>query len=283
MSGSVLYGYYGHHKCATTWVRRLVDKVCQLIGINSATIHSVSQADSDLPKYVEANKIGFLNFTNAAFEHVETLGQIPGIHVIRDPRDIIVSAYFSHLKTHPTDGWEALNAHRQKLNELNKEDGLIEELSYSFSNLKSIGDWNYDRPNIAEMRFEELATNPYDFALHAFRHLGLLDERNTSIRTWLRDGRAVIGRRLRVSALAPATIPSGQLLALVSKMSFSKLADGRKSGEEDTSSHFRKGVAGDWKNHFTRRVEEQFKSHYPDLLQTLGYETDDAWTANSSS
>ena len=28
-----------------------------------------------------------------------------GIHLIRDPRDIVVSGYFSHLKTHPENEW----------------------------------------------------------------------------------------------------------------------------------------------------------------------------------
>ncbi|MDZ7673816.1 MAG: sulfotransferase domain-containing protein [Acidimicrobiales bacterium] len=50
----------------------------------------------------------------------------------------------------------------------------------------------------------------------------------------------------------------------------------RPPGEEDVTSHLRKGVAGDWVNHFDAEHIEYFKAHYGDLLQ-FHYETSNDW------
>ena len=52
---------------------------------------------------------------------------------------------------------------------------------------------------------------------------------------------------------------------------------GRKPGQEDRSSHFRKGVHGDWVNHFTPEHLQDFKERYEDLLFEFGYETEPDW------
>ena len=61
------------------------------------------------------------------------------------------------------------------------------------------------------------------------------------------------------------------------KYSFKKLSGGRKTGEENTNSHYRNGKRGDWKNHFTEKHKTVFKEKYGDLLIKLGYETDYDW------
>jgi LPS sulfotransferase NodH len=47
---------------------------------------------------------------------------------------------------------------------------------------------------------------------------------------------------------------------------------GRKPGEEQAGSFFRKGVAGDWKGVFNERDREVYKRHAGELLLDLGYE-----------
>ncbi len=63
----------------------------------------------------------------------------------------------------------------------------------------------------------------------------------------------------------------------VEAASFENLSEGRKRGEEDETSFFRKGVAGDWKNVFTRRDRRVFKQEAGELLIRLGYERDSGW------
>jgi hypothetical protein len=63
----------------------------------------------------------------------------------------------------------------------------------------------------------------------------------------------------------------------VEAASFERLSKGRKRGEEDVTSFFRKGVAGDWRNVFTERDKEIFKEEAGELLIELGYETGREW------
>ena len=63
----------------------------------------------------------------------------------------------------------------------------------------------------------------------------------------------------------------------VSSASFEKLSRGRQRGQEDTSSFYRKGVAGDWNNYFTERDKQIYKEEAGELLIRLGYERDLDW------
>jgi hypothetical protein len=63
----------------------------------------------------------------------------------------------------------------------------------------------------------------------------------------------------------------------VDSASFEKLSRGRERGEEDPSSFYRKGVAGDWKKYFTEEDRRVFKEEAGELLIRLGYEEDLDW------
>ena len=63
----------------------------------------------------------------------------------------------------------------------------------------------------------------------------------------------------------------------VSSASFERLSRGRKRGQEDPTSFFRKGVAGDWSSVFTEQDRKVFKQEAGDLLVELGYEKDHDW------
>lgn len=63
----------------------------------------------------------------------------------------------------------------------------------------------------------------------------------------------------------------------VGSASFEKLSKGRKRGEEDASSFFRKGVAGDWEGVFTEQDRRIFEEVAGALLVRLGYESGEGW------
>src|ERR687889_161536 len=63
----------------------------------------------------------------------------------------------------------------------------------------------------------------------------------------------------------------------VGSASFEKLSRGRERGQEDPSSFYRKGIAGDWKNYFTEEDRRVFKEEAGELLIRLGYEEGLDW------
>lgn len=68
-----------------------------------------------------------------------------------------------------------------------------------------------------------------------------------------------------------ATCTPDIITQLYEANSFEKLS-GRKTGEEDISSFFRKGIIGDWKNHFDAKSLEIFNQHAAASLVAMGYD-----------
>lgn len=71
----------------------------------------------------------------------------------------------------------------------------------------------------------------------------------------------------------------GTVRACVAACRFERLSGGRKPGEADSGSFFRKGVAGDWRQHFTPEATARFKEVAGDFLIESGYERDGGWHA----
>ena len=64
---------------------------------------------------------------------------------------------------------------------------------------------------------------------------------------------------------------------VAAKLNFSIFSDGRKKGEENVKSHFRKGVSGDYVNHFNGLHKAICKQRIGRHLIELGYEINLCW------
>lgn len=271
-----LLAYFGHHKAASTWIASIIDVICADTGWNLAYLPEPRHFDHDLPGYVAKNKIDFISFVNARMGHIKDLPEFRGFHVVRDPRDVIASGYFSHLSKHPTHDWPELIPHRKVLQSVSKEEGMLAEIEFSEQFLKHMSEWDYNQENVLELRQEEFTASPYRGFLEVFEHLGVLDTSHYNKIRWpgyllssslniLRRKGAPVPRKKR------STIPGERVLGCVYDQRFEKYAGGRKKGETDNSSHYRKGQAGDWRNHFDDVHVEAFKARYGDLVERLGY------------
>lgn len=59
--------------------------------------------------------------------------------------------------------------------------------------------------------------------------------------------------------------------ACVDASSFQTMSGGREPGDEDGESFFRKGIAGDWTNHFDDELVESFSNAAGETLKEFGY------------
>jgi sulfotransferase family protein len=280
-----LLAYFGHHKCASTLMLTVINEVCAYAGLRHAHYDSPKmwgyKIGFGLDKAADENKLHFVSYTGADVKFLGDRNRFRGIHIIRDPRDIAISAYFSHRNSHSTEGWPELAEVRNDLLRLPKDQGILEDLKFTAklpvdgwtTNLfDTMKEWNYESENVLEVRFEDLVRDPYQTFLEMFAFLGLLESSEAhpsillrhAVRSWLTRGPL-------------ASIPAWVLLTIVYRNRFAKLAGGRKKGEEDENSHYRKGAPGDWKNHFNERHKQYFKEHYNDLLVKLGYESGYDW------
>lgn len=98
-----------------------------------------------------------------------------GLHIIRDPRDVVVSACFYHLKS--SEKWlhikrEAFGGltYQEKLNSYSSfDDQLLFEMENSSRNtIQDMNSWNYHNPDFIEIKYEDLIE---DINLHLFRKI----------------------------------------------------------------------------------------------------------------
>jgi hypothetical protein len=252
-----LLAYFGHHKAASDWIHNIAKEACQEMELNYVYIHNPRQFDFDLRSFVDREKVDFLTYANADLPDIEgCLDRIRGFHVVRDPRDVTVSAYFSHLHSHSADDFPRLVGHRQKLRQTTKEEGLLLELEFERPNFEKMNRWDYSLPNVLELKMEQLIREPVEHFRRIFGFLGVIDE----------DG----GR-------LPDKITVDALADIVDRYDFAKQSGGRRPGQEDPKNHYRKGVPGDWKNYFMAEHKTYFKQNFNDLLVKLGYEQADNW------
>jgi hypothetical protein len=264
------------------------------LGQHLEIVHGPADFDDhdDLGHFVNKRDVDVLAYTNANDVHARALPPMRGFHVVRDPRDVLVSAYFSHLHSHPTDNWPELVEHRDRLQSMSKEDGLMREMDFSEPAFDDMNTWDYDRSDVMELKLETLSPAPEAGFTKVFSFMNMLDRGQTdgmertaktigmAVNRWLYRGRHVLPSMQEAPRVDSwPTLPPETLQTILEEKSFERMSGGREKGEEDVTDHFRKGVPGDWKNHFTEEHVSAFKDRYNDLLLKLGYEEDADWTA----
>jgi hypothetical protein len=273
-----LLAYFGHHKCASTWLNDIARELCASAGIEFANVHSTRQFEGDLQSFVLRKQLDFLAYSNANHKYVSALDDFRGFHVIRDPRDIVASSYFSHLHSHPTSEWPELEEHRRNLQAVDKERGLFVVIDFLEDVFQDIATWDYTDPRVLELKMEDVVQAPGKLLTNVFVFLGLVDDSRTGMRGEVVAVLSSLKRRrpslvpFRLTPLPPSVVNG-----ILGRNTFAVKANGRAVGIEDVGSHYRKGVPGDWVNHFGPGHKEYFKARYGDLLISLGYEDDLDW------
>jgi hypothetical protein len=166
--------FFGHHKCATQWIKAILADICVTTHLRMFEVSRVKEWDfADLRALVHCFQPDVLVYSNAEIGQVRLLPPLRGFHVIRDPRDLIVSAYFSHLHSHSLATWPGLGEHRRRLQAADTSDGLLLEMEFSRRVLDDIAGWDYAQPNVLELRMEDMIASPVEHFVTIAEHLGL--------------------------------------------------------------------------------------------------------------
>jgi hypothetical protein len=175
--------------------------------------------------------------TPSNLTHIELLNHLNPdakfIHIIRDGRDVAVSAWNFNMNTD-------LGATIQQWGSFRK---FVPWAAEAWANeikparvlaAKKLGNRYY------ELRYEDLLTNPEREAKKLFQFLNVDDS-------------------------------YGIVEELVDMCKFERMSGGRKPGEEDMDSFYRKGIAGDWKNYMDDNLLQLFLDKAGDVLADCDY------------
>jgi hypothetical protein len=242
--------YCGHHRSGSTWIYRVLRELVEN-ELGGRVLHAPGEAE--LGGHVicirERSDVDLVCYTNADYDAVRG-ADVLCVHVVRDPRDLLVSAYYAHAFSHPTSGWSELESFRRILSSCSTGEGMLLELDFCDNVFADMRSWPRDAPGTITLRFEDLIEAP------------------------LAGFRAMLGHW----GLASST-PRATLERVVEHHSFERLSGGRRPGTVDPLDHYRKGVAGDWRQALGAAQRWAFLRRNGDLLEQYGYEHDSTWAA----
>jgi lipopolysaccharide transport system ATP-binding protein len=229
-----------HYKAGSQWIFRILKAICEdrIVHAQPGCAHFLGQTLRPSGVYPT------VYVTREEFEAADTPRNSSKFIVIRDLRDTLISGYFS-LKTSHTPMNNKMIEVRGQLQDQTVADGL-QMLMERWLRVNATIQRSWVGSSDPLIRYEDLLADD----------LGILEP------LFLNH----CGMRIAPEALRAAIVANRF-----------EARSGRKRGDEDTSSHERKGVAGDWRNYFTDKLASKFKELYGDLLIATGYESNDRW------
>lgn len=227
-----------HHKTGTVWFTNIFKDI--------SAFHSLNFYSGDQENFYDEVDIYFNHHSNFPFNKFNF--DYKGIHIIRDPRDMIISSTFYHQKSKeswlhvPKKEFNGLT-YQEKINSFDtfEQKAIFEINNSAGNNILDIRNWNYSNNNFLEVKYEEVIQDYNLQKFHdIFEFLGFQGE----------------------------FIPD--LLRIAWKNSLF-------SGEVKSNKHVRSGNARQYQKHFTPRLKKKFKNEFGDLLVKLDYEENNDW------
>jgi hypothetical protein len=232
----------------TVWFQRVLSTVAGFYGLRFAEVPASYGTAGPLAAPSPAITVLIYDRAND-FRPEELGGRIyRGSHLIRDPRDVVVSGYHYHRRTDEAWVHQAKErygglSYQAFLQAADEHDGLMAEIERcARSSLAEMAAWNYERPEILELRYEDAVDDEVGTFSRLFRFYGFDD--------------AAVQRGIKIVE------------------QFSR-RHGPHAGDDDP--HVRSGEPGEWRRYFTADHVARFKELTGDLVVRLGYEDGPDW------
>ena len=166
-------------------------------------------------------------------------------YIVRDPRDAVVSWYFSARFSHNLI--DPIPWLRERLNAVDFEQGMIFLID-------ALAEWGF-----FDCQRSWFAAGRSDSAVRIFRYEDLAKDEVAFLRELF--GYLEVG------------ISDQEFAGLCERHAFARYAKGRSKGTEDEKSHYRRGSSGDWREKLTQKIRDHFDATTGDLVSILGYQS----------
>ena len=238
----------GSPKSGTTWMLKMI---ASLPGYEE-----IGNYYGDFQKYHTTQPGHVIHGHDAFTPELKNILLAEGVKVVlmlRDPRDQLVSRMF-HVKRSTNHAWH------ERMKVLDNDEALMlciegrEKLPGMQDMITLAQSWLQSNAEVLCIRYEELLAEPVPHFSSVLDYLGIHNNRSLS---------EVIVERNRFARLS---------------MGKRIWQNERKPGQEDTKSHFRKGIVGDWRNYLKPEHIKRFKELCGQQLIDLKYEKDLNWS-----
>jgi hypothetical protein len=236
-----------HHKTGTVWMATVFEAITRQLGAAYVDFW----AHYGRLEHEITSPFVLLNHDSTFLQHADILRRrdVRILHVIRDPRDVLISAMHYHKTSseswlHEAAPGKGNVSYQQRLNALATpfEQYVFELENATSSTIDGMLEWQYGRENCIEVRYEEL-----------------WQDRSMALWSDILD---FLGFDERERELCRSCFWEHSLFG--------------EAGRANRR-HARSGEVAQWKNEFTPELARAFVYHFPDALRVLGYETDERW------
>lgn len=253
---------FGYHKCGT----KLLGKVFLQLSLKYGwEFKSVAGSIEEIPK----SDVVF--FLHSQIDYSKLPDEYIGIHMVRDPRDIIVSGFLYHKRTveewcinknfqttnpikypqvpnsqmYRSEKWKidyikSLNgqSYQENIKNLSDEEGILYEMNhYGKWTIEDMLKWDFKEANCLELKFEDVMTN-YDLEMRKiFEHCNFTNEQMVVAKT------------------------------------FADKEDINKMSKKDIEkhAHISSVKTRKWERFFTDKHKEFFNEHFSEVLKKYNY------------
>ncbi|HEY1707261.1 MAG TPA: sulfotransferase domain-containing protein [Rhizomicrobium sp.] len=237
-----------HHKAGTVWMMSTFKGISGALKLPIVRLQEIK--DKIKPAQVPVPGI-VLDAHSKWFNKPRLVAPLPEdrvLHLVRDPRDIVISSMHYHRSS--DESWLHVPrkefggvTYQQKINSIADERSrLLFEMDHTAGNVvRNMHDWKYDRSDCFECKYEELILDT-DMTLFTqiARHLGFNDAE----------------------------------LEICRKQFWRYSLFGQQSKRKK---HIRSGASEQWREVFDRSLGEAFLERFGNVLVKMGYEKDDSW------
>ena len=210
-------------------------------------------------------------FLHSQIDYAKLPNEYIGIHMVRDPRDIIISGYLYHKRTteewcvnenfqtkdpivypqvpnsqmYRSEQWKvdyinSLNhtSYQNTINALEEEEAIIFEMNhYGKWTIEDMLKWDFEKANCLELKFEDVMSNYDDEMMKIFKH---------------------------------CNFSSSQIKAA---KYFADKEDLNKMSKKDIEKHphISSVKTKKWERYFTEKLKQYFDTHFSEVLKKYNY------------
>jgi hypothetical protein len=242
-----------HHKTGTIWMQQVFKALSGTLDLPKFSMWK--RAVKRIP---ETGRVLGTNWDSAFPADLMRRDDVLFVHIIRDPRDVLLSGARYHETAPATkEDWlhepraefDGLTYQQKLLDIADPEDRLLFEMAHKHAEtLQQMLNWDYTNPNSIEWRYENLIAD--------------------TDCTMFRDALTRFG-------LTPDQVEKG-VRAFWDNSLFGGMADPAQR-KDVVAGHVSSGAARQWPTKLPHRVARAYLDRFGDDLIALGYETDKNW------
>lgn len=266
--------FLAHHKAGSSWLHRLFWNLFADSGILYRVYDRIGSKEKQEIELILKESSGealAFGISNSRPVDLELFRDFVGVHVVRDPRDLIVSGYYSHRDSHPL--FPGLAEERAKLLSLSRDEGLYILMEGLMSKtFESLYQWPRNEPKgLTRIRFEDLIAD-YQILKKALNEMGILGGKKTFL-TWPRRlwNQAILRQGSRRWLWSERLASGSSFDHHLCRLKNSRRRRQRR-GQEKGRGHHRPRNKETWGEVLSEGHHEALQRLYPGLNKKLGYD-----------